>query len=100
MTNPELDALQAMTESDGWRQLSEYIDAEWGAVGFAAKVAGTIGNPGMDEKLAINQLQQAVVAQKSVMAIKEWPAKRIAYLKGLQAQALASGSMSRRGPGL
>jgi hypothetical protein len=97
-TNPDLEALQGLLESEGWRLLTDWVDSEWGAVGFAAKVSQTLGDPNMDPKLAVTQLQQATVAQKAVLGAMTWPVQRINVLK--RQQQPQEMSMSRRGPGL
>ena len=97
-THPELDALDALLASEGWRLLEAWIDQEWGAVGFASKVSKTLGDPQMNPALAVAQLQQATVAQQAVTGIRQWPAQRIQQLK--RQQVLPEATMSRRGPGL
>lgn len=98
-TNPELDALQGLTESEGWRLLCEWYDKEWGPVAFAGKVAHAVGG-GLSETEAVRTLQQTTVALKAVQGMKDWPTQQIAKLKAQREQQLVGPSMSRRGPGL
>ncbi len=98
--NAELEALVGLTESEGWKLLAGWIDQEWGAVGFASKVGATLGNPDLDPKLALAQLQQATVAQKAALGIKDWPTRRIAQLKHAHPKPTDAPNLSRRGPGL
>ena len=96
VNNPELDALQALVESEGWRLWLEWYEKEWGAVAFAGKVATAIGSA--DPVAAVTLLQQITVAHKAVQGLKEWPAHRIAQLK--QQYIPSEVNMSRRGPWL
>lgn len=98
-TNPELDALQALTESEGWRILSEWYDKEWGPTAFAEKVARAIGGT-LPEAEAVRLLQQTTVALKAVQGMKDWPTQQIAKLKAQRDSQLAGPNLSRRGPGL
>lgn len=96
--NPELEALVALLESEGWRLLTEWLEGEWGAVGFAAKVSRSLGDDSLDPKVALAQLQQATVAQKAVLGVRDWPKQRIAAMK--RQHAPQEVTLSRRGPGL
>jgi hypothetical protein len=98
ISNPELDALQAFIESEGYRLWKEHVESEWGSVGFAAKLARTLGDPDLDPKLALAQLQQATVAQRAVLSVVLWPQERIQQLK--RQQVPQEVNLSRRGPGL
>ncbi len=91
--------LEDLLASPGWQVFIAQIEAEWGGVGFARKVAQTIGNPGLDPALAVAQLQQATVTQREVIRLKDWPSERIKQLKA-QVIALLNTNTSRRGPGL
>ena len=97
-TNPELEAVTALVESEGWRYFMEFYEKEWGTAAFGAKVSGAVGDPNVDPQRAVATLQQITVALKAVQGLKDWPAMRIAQLKRQTVPAI--GNMSRRGPGL
>lgn len=96
--NPELEALTALVESEGWRLFSAFYEKEWGTGAFGAKVANAVGDASLEPTKAIATLQQITVALKAVQGLKDWPAQRIATLKH-QAKPVEP-NMSRRGPGL
>jgi hypothetical protein len=92
--------LEDLVASPGWRWLVSQVDGEWGAVGFAQKVAGSIAKPAMthDEmQTAVSQLQQATVAQRAVLKMFDRPMEKIGEMKRHAQQAPMG---SRRGPGL
>ena len=98
LKHAELDALQGLLESEGWRLWLEWYDKEWGAVAFAQKVAKAIGTSNVDPAKAVTILQQITVAHEAVQGLKEWPAHRMQQLK--QQFIPTEPNMSRRGPGL
>jgi len=85
LTDEELRDLGDLLASPGWALLVTMVDREWGAAGFGEKIARTIGQPNMDPQVAVQQLQQATVAQRAVQAIMEWPRKQVQDAK-LRAQ--------------
>lgn len=96
--NPELEALQGLIESEGWRLWLEWYEKEWGTAAFAQKVAGAVGDGSMDPAKAVAVLQQTTVALRAVQGLKDYPAHRIAQLKHQRAPAEVN--LSRRGPGM
>jgi hypothetical protein len=96
--DPEFEALQALVESEGWKLWSEYVDREFGSVGFGRKVSLTIGDPSLAPELAVQQLQQATAVLNAVQRICGWPKERMQQLRSKHQPTGAT--MSRRGPGL
>jgi hypothetical protein len=97
----QLRDLEDLVASPGWNWLVTQVDAEWGAVGFASKVASSIGKPDMtasEAQAAVGKLQQATVAQKAVLQMFDKPLQRIGELRRKTQPAEAASS--RRGPGL
>jgi hypothetical protein len=93
--------LEDLVGSKGWQWLIAQVDAEWGAVGFANKVASSIGKPDMtaiEAQAAVGKLQQATVAQKAVLQMFDKPLQRIGELRRKTQPAEAVSS--RGGPGL
>ena len=78
----------------------EHADQEWGKVGFAEKLAQTLGAPTMDKEKGWSQLQQALVTQREIWRLLGWPKAQIQQLRAKQKEALLAGTASRRGPGL
>lgn len=97
-TNPELEAVTALVESEGWRHFMAFYEQEWGTAAFGQKVARAVGDSNVDPSKAVQTLQQITVALNAVQGLKDWPANRIAYLK--RKTAPVEQNMSRRGPGL
>jgi hypothetical protein len=93
----DLEALDDLARHPGWLLVLQHIESEWGESGFGAKVARTLGDPDMNQALALEQLRQATVAQKAVLGVRDWPKLRIGQLKQGELRAVAG---SRRGPGL
>lgn len=100
VNNPELDALQSLVESEGWRLWLEWYEKEWGDIAFATKVAAAISGADTPTQAqhALSLLQQTTVARKAVLGLKDWPAFRIQQLK--RAPQPHDQPLSRRGPGL
>ena len=101
VNNPELDALQALVESEGWRLWLEWYEKEWGGVAFAQKIAAAVGAVAMttsEAQQALAIIQQSTVALNAVRGLKDWPAFRIQQLK--RAPQPHDQPLSRRGPGL
>lgn len=100
INNPELDALQALLESEGWRLLTAFYEKEWGTAAFGAKVSAAVDRVSntTEAMLAAQLVQQTTVALKAVQGLKEWPAQRIQQLKRQAAPVIEN--PSRRGPGL
>lgn len=98
-SSPELEALQALTESEGWRLLMAWYDKEWGPSAFAAKVSRAIGG-NLPEVDAVRTLQQTTVARAAVEGMKDWPDRRLSELRRQYRDAVLGPNPSRRGPGL
>lgn len=97
MTADELLDLQDLLASKGWAWFMAYAEQEWGQVGFAAKVAGTVGDPNLDPKLAVDQLRQATVARDAVWRVLNAPKEEIARQKARLIAAAKDEHVSRRG---
>lgn len=97
LTVQELRDLQDLVASPGWRLLTEYVDREWGAVGFGEKIAQTIGGMNGDEALALRQLQQATVTQREIQRLIGWPQKAISDSKRAIIQQHQAAGMNRGG---
>jgi hypothetical protein len=96
LTAQELKDLDDLIASPGWKVLEIMVDREWGAAGFGAKIANTIGS--LDQAqvmLAVAQLQQATVTQREVLRIMHWPKAQLSQAKTLALGRVAS--MNRGG---
>ncbi len=97
LTKQQLDDLQSLLASPGWRLLTDMVEAEWGATGFGKKIADTLGTEG-DTGLQLRQLQQATVAQREVLRVMNWPSEQINRARRDAAAAVTTtGFFDRRG---
>ena len=103
MTDQLLTDLEDLLSHQGWSVLLDHAEQEWGKVGFAEKIAKTLGAPKATaeaRELALHQLEQATVTQREIWRLLNWPAEQIHLLRAKQKEALLAGTGSRRGPGL
>lgn len=103
MADEFLTDLEDLLSHKGWSVLMDHAEQEWGKVGFAEKVASTLGKPSMTSEqrdMALSQLQQATVTQREIWRLLGWPKEKIQHLRAQQKEALLAGTASRRGPGL
>ncbi len=94
----ELEALQALLDSDGWTVFSRMVGTMWGdsegnGERFLQAVSGASKAGDAD---AIAQLRQIIVAQREIQLAMKWPTERV---KALSQANQTSGPMhpSRRG---
>ena len=81
------DLEQALQVLDGLFG-SSLLVGEWGAVAFGQKIAATIGSRDLDPQTAVQQLQQATVAQREVLRVLLWPEERIKALKAAKLEGM------------
>lgn len=84
----ELEELQAMVASDGWRIFKDTIAKLWGTTeggGARFMEAVTQASRGGDAE-ALAQLRQVIVAQREIQAAMNYPHARIDALKKAQQQ--------------
>ena len=98
-TNPELDALVALTESEGWRLWLAWYEQEWGPMAMGVKVTSALAAVKTDAAGSAALIQQIAVAHEAVQGLKNYPTHRIAQLKRQTAVPM-EGNLSRRGPGM
>lgn len=96
--NVELEALDQLVNSEGWKIFSSVISREWGSsegggAVFVDQVTKAVQHTGPE---ATEHLRQIVAAQREIQRAMRWPLERIAALKKCD---LKSGSpvLSRRG---
>lgn len=99
----ELEDLEELLASAGWKALSEMVGKLWGASegnGERFLDAVTKASRASDAD-ALAHLRQIIAAQREIHAIMQWPQTRLAQLKAAEG---ASGPIpfnpSRRGTGL
>jgi len=96
----ELQDLQDLIASPGWRLVEIMVDREWGAQGFGEKISRTVGQMAgtatdmAQLQLAAQQLAQATVTQTEVQRIMRWPKETLAEAKR---QALGRVASMNRG---
>ena len=78
MTADDLKDLEDLVNSRGWALLSAWVDTEWGATGFGAKVARSLADANLPDAEKVKQLAQARVAQVAVEGVMRWPAAQLA----------------------
>jgi hypothetical protein len=97
----ELQDLEDLLASPGWRLIEIMVDREWGATGFGQKIAQTVGQMAGNPKdleqlqLAAQHLAQATVTQTEVQRIMKWPRETLAEAKRAALGRVAS--MNRGG---
>lgn len=77
----ERENLDALTNSDGWRTFTNYVNSEWGPGGRAFTDAVTTAANGTDNATAMAHLQQIITAQKLIQRLMQWPEERLKTLK-------------------
>lgn len=94
----ELEALQALVDSDGWKLFASMVGKQWGdSEGNGERFLQAVSNASKaSDADAIAQLRQIVVAQREMQLVMRWPADR---LKQLQQASQGPGQAhpSRRG---
>lgn len=95
--NVELEALDQLLHSEGWKILSSVVAKEWGSeegggAYFAKAVSDAVKVTGAE---ATDHLRQICAAQREIQRVMQWPAKRVELLQ--QAAKHPSESPSRRG---
>lgn len=85
----ELEALQALVYSDGWKLFARMVGQQWGdsegnGERFLQAVSGASKAGDAD---AIAQLRQIVVAQREMQTVMQWPANRLKQLQQASQQA-------------
>ena len=97
LTAQELKDLDDLIASPGWAVLQGMVDREWGAQGFGAKIASTIGSMDPAQMIAaVQQLQQATVTQREVQRVMAWPKAQLNEARQKALQGLGLG-MNRGG---
>lgn len=84
----ERENLEALTQSDGWRTFTDYVNAEWGPGGRAFIDAVTGAANGTDNGTAMAHLQQIITAQKLIQRLMQWPEERLKALKAPELQQI------------
>lgn len=77
----ERESLESLTQSDGWRAFTAYVQSEWGSGGRAFVDAVTNAADNTSDASATAHLRQIIVAQKIVQRLMQWPDERIKQLK-------------------
>ena len=81
--NPELEALDQLVNSDGWKIFTQVISREWGTSegGGAFFVDAVAKAVKAQDRDATDHLRQICAAQREVQRVLTWPHKRLADLK-------------------
>lgn len=95
--NVELEALDQLVASEGWKILTAVVAKDWGnAEGggafFADAVSKAVKVTGPE---ATDHLRQICAAQREIQRVMNWPKERIKLLKGTNGNHDAP--LSRRG---
>jgi hypothetical protein len=98
----ELDELDSLLTSGGWGRLTAHFDSEWGLAGqsYQEAIKRAIGGPVGSEAEAVHRLKCVTFAQTEIARFMQWPAERVAQIRGQMERVVAGGGTSRRGPGL
>jgi hypothetical protein len=96
MENPELEALDHLVHSEGWRVFREMVNKDWGPAGerYISAVNNTMRVG--DEVSAVQQMRQVIVAQREISAVMQMPETRLKQLKQAEQRPELVGQ-SRRG---
>lgn len=94
--NVELEALDQLLHSEGWKILTSVVAKEWGnEEGGGAYFAKAVSDAVKELNGATEHLRQICAAQREIQRVMSWPSKRVELLH-LAAQR-PSESPSRRG---
>jgi hypothetical protein len=81
MENTELEELEAVTKSEGWRLFVKHVNDEWGSDGALFQGAITAAANVTDDPIATAKLRQVLVTQREIRKLMSWVGERIEYLK-------------------
>ena len=95
MENQELEALDQLVNSDGWRLFREMVGKDWGPQGHRFIDGVTNAARGTDSD-AVGVLRQIIASQREINYVLEMPAQRLKLLRQARLQAVPGGQ-SRRG---
>lgn len=95
----ELEALQGLIQSDGWKIYEAVVGKMWGDTDgngerFLQAVSGASKAGDAD---AMAQLRQIIVAQREIQLVMKWPVERVKQLTQASQPGPALVHPSRRG---
>jgi hypothetical protein len=93
--NHELEALDHLVNSDGWRLFREMVSKDWGPQGHRFIEGVTNAARGTDSD-AVGILRQIIASQREINYVLEMPANRVKLLKQAEQRHDLVGQ-SRRG---
>ena len=101
MENTELEDLDQLVNSAGWRRFADYIASEWGTDeggGQRFKQNAKNAADNIEDAMALSKLRQIMAAQREIHRLLAWVDERVAYLKKTQLAPDSDATpMSRRG---
>lgn len=84
----ERENLESLTQSDGWRVFTDYVNGEWGPGGRAFTDAVTEAADNTNDANATAHLRQIITAQKLIQRLMVWPEERLKQLKAPDPQVI------------
>lgn len=93
--NTELEALDHLIHSDGWRVFTDMVNKDWGPQGARFMESVTNAARG-DDRNAVGILRQIIASQREIQYVLGMPEQRLRLLKQADAKPELVGQ-SRRG---
>lgn len=95
--NPELEALDQLVHSEGWKRFTDMVDQQWGpsSAWFLEQLDKALA---VDGQGGTDHFRQVRSAQREIQKVMQMPAQRIAKIKTASQQPSGDFVGSRRGP--